>query len=226
MRGEGKGARRMGKVIVAATAKGGAGKTTCVSCLGSYWAANGRRVGLLDTDPNQTLARWHKKGGELANLTLRSETDEHAIIPAISDLSDTHDVVLVDCAGFSNQAMIFALGVANLVLVPAMTDEANIFEAVKMKRLVDSTSQMTRRTIDVRSVLCRVKRSQVADHSRTQLTAMGVPPLMARFNDRVAFQEASFYGSSPVTLAPNGPACEDIRAVATELEPLLWRGKN
>lgn len=226
MRGEGKAARQKGRVIVTATAKGGAGKTTCVSCLGSYWAANGRQVGLLDTDPNQTLARWHKKGGELANLTLRSETDEHAIIPAIDELSAAHDVVLVDCAGFSNQAMIFALGVADLVLIPAMTDEANIFEAAKMKRLVDSTSQMTRRTIAIRSILCRVKRSQVAEHSREQLKVMGVPPLMARFNDRVAFQEASFFGSSPVTLAPKGPASEDIKAVAEELEPLLWRGKN
>lgn len=226
MRGEGVGGIRTGKVIVAATAKGGAGKTTCVSCLGSYWAANGRAVGLLDTDPNQTLARWHKKGGELANMMLRSETDEHAIIPVINELSESHDVVLVDCAGFSNQAMIFALGVADLVLVPAMSDEANIFEAVKMKRLVDSTSQMTRRTIAVRSVLCRVKRSQVADHARKQLDTMGVPALMACFNDRVAFQEASFYGSSPVTLAPGGPAAGDISAVVAELEPLLWHNKK
>lgn len=211
-----------GKVIVAATAKGGAGKTTSVACLACHWAAHGLRMALLDTDPSQTLARWHNKGNDLAALTLRSETDEHQIIPAINELTGSHDLVIVDCAGFSNQSMIFALGAADLVLVPAMTDEANIFEAAKMKRLVDSTSQLTRREIPVRAVLCRVKRSQVAEHARFQLRQLGVSPLSSQFNDRVAFQEASFYGTAPVNLAPSSAAAKDIRAVAEELEPVLW----
>lgn len=222
MAGVGEKATSPGKVVVAATAKGGAGKTTTVACLACYWAEHRRRVALIDTDPAQTLARWHNKGRDLAAMTLISETDEHAIIPAINRLVADHHVVLVDCAGFSNQAMIFALGRADLVLIPSMTDEANVFEAAKMKRLIDSTAQLTQRDIMVRSILCRVKRSQVAEHSRAQLKQLGVNPLNAQFHDRVAFQEASFYGTSPIALAPTGAAAEDIRSVAAELEPILW----
>lgn len=211
-----------GKVVVAATAKGGAGKSTTIACLATYWSRLGRKVALVDVDPNQTLTRWHKKGREISALTLRTETDEHAIIPTISDLAADHEVVLVDCAGFGNQAMIFAIGAADLVLIPSMTDEANVFEALRTRKLVESASQLTRRSILSRAVLCRVKRSQVAVHARNQLVSLKVLPLEAQFNDRVAFQEASFYGTSPTALAPNGPAAEDVARVAKEIEAILW----
>ena len=52
-----------GKVLVAASIKGGVGKSTLVSCLAIYWMQAGKSVGLIDTDPNKTLTRWHEKGG-------------------------------------------------------------------------------------------------------------------------------------------------------------------
>lgn len=213
---------RPGKVVVAATGKGGAGKSTTIACLATYWAAQGQKVALLDADPNQTLTRWHKKGRSLSELPLCTETDEHAIIPAIADLAAEHDLVLVDCAGFKNQAMIFAIGAADLVLIPSMTDEANVYEALRTRKLVESASQLSRRTIESRAVLCRVKRSQVAVHARKQLETLKVAPLEAQFNDRVAFQEATFYGTSPTVLAPSGAAAEDVAQVAREIETILW----
>ncbi|MEO5335734.1 MAG: ParA family protein [Magnetospirillum sp. WYHS-4] len=217
----GRGARP-GKVLVAATGKGGAGKSTAIACLATYWASEGHKVALVDADPNQTLTRWHKKGRELSGLTLCTETDEHAIIPAIVDLAAEHDLVLVDCAGFKNQAMIFAIGAADLVLIPAMTDEANVFEAMRTRKLVESASQLSRRAIDSRAVLCRVKRSQVAVHARKQLESLKVAPLTAQFNDRVIFQEATFYGTSPTVLAPKGAAAVDVAQVAHEIEAIFW----
>src|SRR5205085_7159335 len=114
------------KVLVAATAKGGAGKSTTIACLAVHWHRAGRDVALLDADPNRTLTRWHAKGNALSQMTLRTVLDEHAIITAIGELATEHDLVLVDCAGFGNQAMVFAIGAADLVLIPAMTDEANV----------------------------------------------------------------------------------------------------
>ena len=159
----------MAKVLVAATAKGGAGKSTTIACLAVYWHKAGRQVALLDADPNRTLTRWHGKGNVLSEMTLRTELDEHAIISTIGELARASDLVLVDCAGFGNQAMIFAIGAADLVLIPAMTDEANVFEAARTFRIVESASQLTRRTIPAHTFLCRVKRSAVATHARAQL---------------------------------------------------------
>jgi chromosome partitioning protein len=211
-----------GKVLVAATSKGGAGKSTTIACLAMYWHIAGRKVALVDSDPNQTLSRWHGKGGALAKLELRRQMDEHAMIPTIAELAEAHDIVLVDCAGFGNQAMVFAIGAADVVLIPVMADEANVFEAMRTRKVVQSASHLTRRPITARTVLCRVKRAGVVDHARAQLVKLEAEPLTAQLNDRALFQEATFYGSSPTVLKPGSTAAQDIEAVAREIEPLLW----
>jgi chromosome partitioning protein len=209
------------KVLVAATAKGGAGKSTTIACLAVHWHKARRSVALLDADPNRTLTRWHAKGNVLSQMTLRTVLDEHAIIGAISELAEQHELVLVDCAGFGNQAMVFAIGAADLVLIPAMTDEANVFEAARTHKLVASAAQLTRRTIPARTFLCRVKRSAIATHAREQLVALKTDPLTAQLTDRVIFQEATFHGSSPTALAPSSTAAQEVALLATELEWLL-----
>jgi chromosome partitioning protein len=212
----------LGKILVAATGKGGAGKSTTIACLASYWHRAGRKVALVDADPNQTLTRWHGKGGVLSEMSLQTQLNEHAIIPTIGELARHHDVVLVDCAGFGNQAMVFAIGAADLVLIPVMTDEANVFEAVRTFKIVESASVLTRRSIPARTLLCRVKRAAIAEHTRAQLIALKTNPLAAQLNDRVIFQEATFHGSSPSVLAPHSPAAQDVALLATEVERVLW----
>jgi len=213
---------KLGKILVAATGKGGAGKSTTVACLASHWHSEGRKVGLVDCDPNQTLTRWHGKGSSLSRMTLRTQLDEHAIIPTIAEMAQDHDLVLVDCAGFGNQAMVFAVGAADLVLIPVMTDEANVFEALRTRKIVGSASMLTKREIPARTLLCRVKRSAIATHVRDQLIALDAKPLESQIHDRVIFQEATFHGSSPNALEPAGAAARDIERLAEEIEPILW----
>jgi len=212
----------VGKILVAATGKGGAGKSTTIACLATFWHKAGRKVALVDSDPNQTLTRWHAKRGVLSEMMLTTQLDEHAVIPTVAEMAGRHDVVLVDCAGFGNQAMVFAIGAADLVLVPVMTDEANVFEAVRTFKIIESASLLTRRKIPARSLLCRVKRTAIAAHARAQLLALNAAPLAAQLNDRVLFQEATFHGSSPSVLAPSSEAARDIAGVAAEVETLLW----
>jgi chromosome partitioning protein len=212
----------VGKVLVAATGKGGAGKSTTVAALAIHWHQSGRKVALLDADQNQTLTRWHAKKGALSEVTLRTQSDEQKIIPAISELIEDHDLVLVDCAGFGNQAMVFAIGAADLVLIPVMSDEANIFEALRTIKLVESASRLTRRPIPARTVLTRTRRANVSVHARKQLAAHNAQPLMAEIGDRAIFQEATFHGSSPTELAPRSQAARDVRALAQELDELDW----
>jgi len=211
-----------GKVLVTATGKGGAGKTTTVACLAAYWQLSGKSVALFDLDPNQTLKRWHDKGDILSKTTLRAELNEHAVIPTIDELADKHDITLVDCAGFNNQSMIFAIGCADLVLIPVMADEANVFEAGRMCKIVESTAFLTKRAIDARTLLCRVKRATVAAHARSELVALGARPLNCQLNDRVLFQEATFFGSAPTVLEPKSAAARDVEGLAREVESILW----
>src|SRR5262249_15348088 len=47
------------RVFAIAQQKGGVGKTTLAAQLAVAWSRNGRRVALLDTDPQGSLAAWY-----------------------------------------------------------------------------------------------------------------------------------------------------------------------
>lgn len=213
---------RRGRVLLAATAKGGAGKSTVISCLGTWWHRAGRSVALVDADPNRTLTRWHAKASALTAIPLLSEASEERIISTIDKLAVTHDLVLVDCPGFSGQVTVSAVGVANCVLIPCMTDEASVFEALRMHRMVKHLAHRANRSISARTLLTRVKGAGVAQHCRRQLEAFEAQPLESKLSDRTVFQEATFYGSSPVLLEPKGLAAREIMALAAEIDRFAW----
>jgi chromosome partitioning protein len=212
----------MAGVLVVATSKGGTGKTTIAASLAAYWRDSGKRVAMLDTDPNQAATRWFNRGESYKDVTSQATSDEHAIIGAVQELGAAADIVIVDTAGFGNQSMIYAVGIADLVLIPVMADEASLFEAAKMKKVIQSASALTRRDIAFRTVLNRVKRATVVRHTERQLETLGLNPVEARIGDRAVFQEASYHGASPQELAPKNTAALEIRRLARELEPLLF----
>ena len=212
---------RQAAVITVATIKGGSGKSTLVAGLASYWSSMGRKIALIDADPNGTLTRWCEKPNSLSSLPLSSNVDEYSMVPEINRYKAYRDFILIDCAGFASQSMIFALGASDAVLIPVMADEANIYEAVRTQRLVENAAAMAGKKPLALGVLNRVKRALVTEHSKEQLDQLGLPLLSATIGDRAIFQEASFHGSSPVELAPSSLAAMEVRAVANEVEGIV-----
>jgi cellulose biosynthesis protein BcsQ len=102
-----------------------------------------------------------------------------------------------------------------------MTDEANVFEALRMGKLVDNVAKLANRPIPSHALLTRVKRASVAAHSRAQLETLQARPLTSFLSDRAVFQESSFHGSSPVALEPRGQATREIKALAAEVWAII-----
>ena len=80
-------------------------------------------------------------------MTVLHELDETKIVPTVSDFQDSHDVVVIDTAGAASQATIFAIGCADIVLVPIAPSSADIVEAIKTINLIKSASQLIRREV-------------------------------------------------------------------------------
>lgn len=211
----------MTRVIAVATSKGGTGKTTIAASLVDCWRRNGQRVAVLDTDPNQSISRWLGRGDEYHGISLKSTADEHEIISVVGELSENADKVIIDTAGFGNQAMIYAVGISDMVLIPVLADEASLFEAMKMRRLIESASTLTRREIPFMTVLNRARQTLVARHTIKQLRSLGLNPANASIGDRTVFQEASYHGSSPGSLDPSSKAWFEVRRLAKTLDAAL-----
>src|SRR3546814_12840757 len=126
----------MASVLVVATSKGGTGKTTIAASLAGYWRSDGKRIAVLDTDPNQAAIRWIRKGDSYRDVESQATADEHAIIGAVQDLGERADLVIVDTAGFGNQSMIYAAGIADLVLIPVISAAPRLVEASPMTKVI------------------------------------------------------------------------------------------
>jgi len=187
----------MGSVIAVCSWKGGVGKSTATTALAVNLAALGYRVAVIDSDPNQAFAVWHKTA-EAPPLTVTSCIDHNEIVAHAMAQGDAHDVTLIDSAGFANQTAVFAMGAADMVLIPCMPDRNSVLEARKTAKQVESISKIARRTIPYRVLLTRWNPRGLAEQATIEdLEASGLIPLTQYLADLVAFQKMTFSGVMP-----------------------------
>lgn len=209
----------MASIITVASQKGGAGKTTLCRVLAPTLARRGFRVACIDADPNRGFADWHGLYDGPA-VTLRAEADERALARLPAELTDAHDVVLVDTAGFGSRSMVVAIGGADAVLVPCKPDRSSVREAQATAEWCSNLSASVRREIPFRIALMGFDPRRATDaFARTQLTTeLGLPLLTAFLSDRTAYQGLSWSGVMPAT----GPVWREAEALADELVEIGW----
>lgn len=214
-------------IIALSSTKGGPGKTTTTACLADFLALEGYKVAVLDTDPNQNMTNWYQKSGDGAfkDIVLRSQVDEDKIIDETEALSSQADVVLIDVAGVASRSLLYAAGIADLVVIPCGTSEDDIIETAKTRDFVVNAAKLSRRgEIPHVALLSRVDpKTMVFVHTRVQLHRQGLKTLRRALTQRTVYQKARFHGTTPLRYEPKGQAAEDIRAVGLEILGMIER---
>ena len=186
-------------IITIATTKGGAGKTTIARLILGTLAARGLKVAGLDVDLNHTLTDWVRTVARHP-ITIEHELVETRIVPLVTQLHDDHDALVIDTAGAASQATIFAIGCADVVIVPLSPNLADIVEAIKTVNLVNSAAAMIKRPIPTRVVLtAHQPGTNLADHIDKEVSKANLPMAAAKLHRLVAFQEMSFTGIVPIS---------------------------
>src|SRR5215213_7467811 len=140
------GGGEMGRILTVASGKGGCSKSALAMVLSANLAASGYRVAVIDADPNACFFNWHKLY-EGAPFACTAEIRQDEIVDHAQGQATSHDVVLIDTAGFGNTTAAFAAGTADFVVIPVMPDRASTVEAMRMVRMVRSFSKASRREI-------------------------------------------------------------------------------
>lgn len=216
---------KQAKIITVSSSKGGAGKTTTLMCLADYWAQNGKKVALLDTDPNKSLSRWYEKGsrkGYFGNIEFAQQLNDKEIIGTARDLITRADLLLIDVAGIASISLLKAAGIADLVVIPAQPSEDDFLEAINTKGIVREAEELTKRAIPFRTVLTRAKRgTRVLDHTMHQLERLKFPVFKTVIFDRTIYAQSRFNGTTPVAHGHEGDGVKEIAALALEIEKIL-----
>ncbi|GLK53524.1 MULTISPECIES: ParA family protein [Alphaproteobacteria] len=198
----------MSLVIVFASSKGGAGKTTAATVLASELsrrAPEGMTVSLIDADPNQHSAGWAKRGDRPANLRLVENSNETTILDDIETESETSGYVLVDLEGTASATVASAIIRADFVITLCQGSQDDADEAAKTIRLIRNQSRLIKNTIPFAVLFTRTSNAIVPRtyrYIREQFAEAGIPMFDTQLTDREAFRAMRSFGGSVHTLDP------------------------
>lgn len=209
-------------VIVLASTKGGVGKTTVAFCVATELAHRlGAPVACVDADPNRTLSDAVRLSG-IPDIRC-IEADGEGLLEALRRAAAGAAAVVVDLEGSASQAMLYACGKADLVLVPAQPSRYDVVEAVKTVGVIRQAADLVGRPIAHRVLLTRtpVLPQKVASHSREQFAKAGLPLLEVELINRTAFQRMTYTGEPPRDQAGGEGAAANVAALAREVLALV-----
>ncbi|TRD15463.1 ParA family protein [Palleronia caenipelagi] len=210
-------------VIVLASSKGGVGKSTIALVLAHALAHAGGSVALIDADPNSPMDAWAKlSGGNLPErFTLNVGVSEDSIIEKIDEASERDSFVIVDLEGSANMAVSYAIGRADLVLVPLQGSQLDANEAAKVIRLIEREARAYRRKIPYAAILSRTSfiKPRTAKHIESEIRGAGIDILPVEMTERDAFKALFSFGGTLYDLTSEevsspDKACANAEALA------------
>lgn len=178
-------------VIVFASPKGGAGKTTSTFLLATELANRNMNVSIIDADPNHPIENWRKGGGKTSNLNIMVNINEDSILDDIDNASGQSDFVIVDLEGTANLSVAYAISRADLVIVPSQRSTLDAGEVAKALSLVKRQSSVTGREIPVALLLTRTSPAIRSKGLKRMLESLGenkVESFIVEINEREAFK--------------------------------------
>jgi len=212
-------------VIVFASSKGGAGKTTAAIVLASELSRHNTNVTIIDADPNQHSAKWAKKTGRPENIILVEKSTEETIIDDIDNAHEKTAFVLVDLEGTASMAVASAISRADLVITLCQGSQDDADEAAKTIKLVNRQGKVLNRTIPFAILMTRTNPAitpRTLKFIMSEFEAAGVEIFKTSLIDREAFRAIRSFGGTINDLDPKQvsgieKAASNAHALATEV---------
>ena len=205
-----------GQIITIAQQKGGSGKTTLCANLAIALQRKGKRVAILDTDPQGSLGQWYMlrreavgdRGPQLGFATASAWGARYEA----RELAKDHDFVLIDTPPKMGVDGRPAIEVADLVIIPVSASPLDVWATQPTAALAEAEKK------PVLVVMNRISsRTRITGEIAAALKKLNFVCARSRLGNRVGYAEMVGTGQSVVEKRASDPASIEMMALAKEV---------
>jgi chromosome partitioning protein len=194
-------------VIAVISQKGGSGKTTTVVNLAVAARQDGKKVLVLDLDPQASATAWHKVRADKQPLVLATHQAGLAELRTTAETQGV-DWLLIDTAAGTDQTAALAVEIADVVLIPcrpSVVDLRAIPNSIRLCRVQERKPLVVLTQIEPQGAL--------ADEARANLVGLGVTVLSGGLGRRAAFHHSMIDGRGVQEYEAAGKAAQELRTL-------------
>lgn len=192
-------------LTVFASQKGGSGKSTILCNLLPIFIHAGKRVALLDYDPQGTSFRWGSYRAENKSLP----GVEYSLGGDLETALRENDHVFVDTPGHLSEDNIELMAQADLLIIPVKPSQADIDTLPRLNELIRKLREINPK-IKVEYILNESPTTTKRERAEAlnYLSAIGIEPIPTTIHSRKAYRDSIALGKSVSEMADPKAASE------------------
>jgi chromosome partitioning protein len=210
------------KIIAVLNEKGGTGKSTVSTNIATALHRSGKKVVLVDADPQGTARDWREASPQGADLPPVVGLDRPQLLQQALPTLQGNDFLIIDSPAKAEAMAAAIVKIANVALIVIQPSGADIWASAATVKLVQSKIDVGG-SIDAAFLVNRASGSTKLSKQVLggDWNEYGFSQLDSTIGNRVSFAQALTDGVSVYDLA-DGQAKAEIDLVLQELEAAKW----